>query len=141
MAITTTKCRLGGRPRRQSQIRPDSRGRQTVDPAFIGNIGGDAIGCIAHGRNYTRNHHRFMMYVGYPDFPAMTSLKPKARLFVIADLSSDGRVELSGDHVHYLANVLRLKIGDEVILFNGRDGEWSAIIKELTKNWGGRRRR
>ena len=29
---------------------------------------------------------------------------------------------------HYLSHVLRLTAGDRVLVFNGRDGEWSAIL-------------
>lgn len=34
---------------------------------------------------------------------------------------------------HYLANVLRLKPGDAVALFNGRDGEWLAYLTGIGK--------
>ncbi len=33
-------------------------------------------------------------------------------------------VELDKDQANYLVNVLRLKDGDSVVLFNGRDGAW-----------------
>ncbi len=35
--------------------------------------------------------------------------------------------------MHYLAHVLRLAVGAELRLFNGRDGEWSALIEALAK--------
>ena len=35
-------------------------------------------------------------------------------------------VALDRDQANYLLNVLRLKRGDAVLLFNGRDGEWQA---------------
>jgi 16S rRNA (uracil1498-N3)-methyltransferase len=57
----------------------------------------------------------------------------KTRLFVDADLAIRGVVTLDGDRAHFLRNVLRLKTGDRVALFNGRDGEWSAGIAELGK--------
>jgi 16S rRNA (uracil1498-N3)-methyltransferase len=34
------------------------------------------------------------------------------------------RVALDGDRTHYIKNVMRRGLGDEVGLFNGRDGEW-----------------
>jgi 16S rRNA (uracil1498-N3)-methyltransferase len=50
------------------------------------------------------------------------------RLFVTADLAESAAVEASPAQFNYLANVLRLKEGDEVLLFNGRDGEWRAKL-------------
>src|ERR1700761_4387309 len=45
-------------------------------------------------------------------------------LFVTASLGEGQRVALDGDRTHYIKNVMRRAIGDEVGLFNGRDGEW-----------------
>lgn len=50
------------------------------------------------------------------------------RLFVTGDLVAGSVVTLDGPQAHYLANVLRMKAGDAVLLFNGRDGEWRAEI-------------
>jgi 16S rRNA (uracil1498-N3)-methyltransferase len=36
---------------------------------------------------------------------------------------------------HYLLHVLRLKTGDRVALFNGRDGEWLAHIDGFGRGW------
>jgi 16S rRNA (uracil1498-N3)-methyltransferase len=55
------------------------------------------------------------------------------RLFVDAPLGEGGTVALERDQSNYLGNVLRLKSGDEILVFNGRDGEWQASI-------GGRKR-
>src|SRR5690606_31759374 len=33
----------------------------------------------------------------------------------------------------YLTGVMRLKVGDELLLFNGRDGEWRASVAEVMK--------
>ena len=46
------------------------------------------------------------------------------RLFVVDDLGPGLRVALDGDRTHYIKNVMRRSLGDEVGLFNGRDGEW-----------------
>src|SRR5262245_46076131 len=46
------------------------------------------------------------------------------RLFVAADLGPGLSVVLEAPQAHYLKNVLRLKAGDTVLAFNGRDGEW-----------------
>jgi 16S rRNA (uracil1498-N3)-methyltransferase len=50
------------------------------------------------------------------------------RLFVRASLAAGMRVELDRAQEHYLVNVLRLGDGDEILVFNGRDGEWRARI-------------
>ncbi len=50
------------------------------------------------------------------------------RLFVDAALASGATVALERDQSNYLGNVLRLKSGDSVLVFNGRDGEWQASI-------------
>lgn len=49
--------------------------------------------------------------------------KPQ-RLFVTSDLAPGASVELDPAQAHYLINVLRCKTGDDILLFNGRDGEW-----------------
>ncbi|MBJ3784867.1 16S rRNA (uracil(1498)-N(3))-methyltransferase [Devosia sediminis] len=46
------------------------------------------------------------------------------RLFVEADLGAGGILTLGKDQSLYLAAVLRKGVGDEVVLFNGRDGAW-----------------
>jgi 16S rRNA (uracil1498-N3)-methyltransferase len=50
------------------------------------------------------------------------------RLFVDAPLEAGGAVALERAQAHYLTHVLRLKPGDRVLVFNGRDGEWSATL-------------
>ena len=50
------------------------------------------------------------------------------RLFVAADLAAGMAVPLDRAQANYLLNVLRMGAGDEVLLFNGRDGEWRAEI-------------
>jgi 16S rRNA (uracil1498-N3)-methyltransferase len=50
------------------------------------------------------------------------------RLFVNAPLKAGDTVALERDQSNYLGNVLRLKAGDTILVFNGRDGEWQAQI-------------
>jgi 16S rRNA (uracil1498-N3)-methyltransferase len=50
------------------------------------------------------------------------------RLFVDAALASGETVALERNQSNYLGNVLRLAAGDTVLAFNGRDGEWRAVI-------------
>ena len=57
------------------------------------------------------------------------------RLFVESGLSAGQTVELTEAQAHYLTTVLRLRPGAEVLVFNGRDGEWLAALGEVTKAW------
>ena len=50
------------------------------------------------------------------------------RLYVDAPLVAGVAVPLDRDQGNYLGNVLRLTMGDRVLVFNGRDGEWQAVI-------------
>jgi 16S rRNA (uracil1498-N3)-methyltransferase len=63
-------------------------------------------------------------------------MKPSQRLHVTSNLSEGARVALDAGQAHYLANVLRLPLGGEVLVFNGRDGEWSAKLRAATKKGG-----
>ena len=55
------------------------------------------------------------------------------RLFVKSPLRAGADIALEGPHAHYLANVLRLKLGDQVLVFNGLDGEWCARLAKVAK--------
>jgi 16S rRNA (uracil1498-N3)-methyltransferase len=50
------------------------------------------------------------------------------RLYVEAALEAGATVALERAQAHYLGAVLRLRAGDRVLVFNGRDGEWASII-------------
>ena len=50
------------------------------------------------------------------------------RLFVDAPLAEGAEVPLDRNQANYLLNVLRAKRGEQVLLFNGRDGEWEASL-------------
>lgn len=51
------------------------------------------------------------------------------RLFVAQPLAADGAVPLDAPQTHYLRDVLRLKPGDPVLVFNGREGEWRGTVE------------
>ncbi|RBM05287.1 16S rRNA (uracil(1498)-N(3))-methyltransferase [Novacetimonas cocois] len=51
-------------------------------------------------------------------------------------LQPDMVVRLEPDRAHYLGNVLRLSAGARVVVFNARDGEWSAGIETLRRDRG-----
>jgi 16S rRNA (uracil1498-N3)-methyltransferase len=55
------------------------------------------------------------------------------RLFVDAPLADGGDISLSRDQANYLLNVLRLERGDDVLVFNGRHGEWQASLSSVAK--------
>ena len=55
------------------------------------------------------------------------------RLFLPQPLSPDATVLPSLDQSRYLTQVMRLKPGDAVHVFNGVDGEWRCIIAEILK--------
>src|SRR5688572_30283342 len=50
------------------------------------------------------------------------------RLHVEVPLAAGQRIALDRGQANYLGNVLRLKAGDSVLLFNGCDGEWRATL-------------
>src|SRR5438876_3526963 len=62
--------------------------------------------------------------------PATPAWPPKSlpRLFVRQKLSDGATVPLDSSEVNYLGNVLRLGEGAELLLFDGRSGEWLARI-------------
>ncbi|MEE8517326.1 MAG: 16S rRNA (uracil(1498)-N(3))-methyltransferase [Alphaproteobacteria bacterium] len=57
----------------------------------------------------------------------------KSRVFVGGDLDGGAVLALDAGPAHHLTHVLRLKAGDGVAVFNGRDGEWHARIDGIRK--------
>lgn len=55
------------------------------------------------------------------------------RLFVEATLAQGAAVSLAAPQANYLINVLRLKPGAQILVFNGRDGEWRAELGAARK--------
>ena len=56
--------------------------------------------------------------------------KTLPRLFVDAPLAAGGRLELEREPTNYLVSVLRMKAGEALVVFNGRDGAWMARIAD-----------
>src|SRR3954466_14460349 len=52
-----------------------------------------------------------------------------ARLFVDAAMAEGTILALDRVQQNYLGNVLRLRGGDRLLVFNGRDGEFSAVVR------------
>jgi len=50
------------------------------------------------------------------------------RIYLDDALTAGAQVTLGRDQANHLVNVLRRQVGDAVLLFNGRDGEWLARL-------------
>lgn len=59
--------------------------------------------------------------------------RPPPRLHTDEPLAAGAVLTLDATLAHYLGRVLRLTVGDAVLLFNGRDGEWAADIIEIDR--------
>jgi 16S rRNA (uracil1498-N3)-methyltransferase len=57
-----------------------------------------------------------------------------SRIFVEQRFKVGDTIELSDAPAHYLRNVLRLREGDAVILFNGTGGEYAGQVMTLERN-------
>ncbi len=57
----------------------------------------------------------------------------KARLYVETGLDTGREILLDGNQGHYLVNVMRIRAGEFILLFNGRDGEWLAETVKVGK--------
>lgn len=55
------------------------------------------------------------------------------RLFIPHDLSAGAELALDQGQSRYLAAVMRQAVGDELLLFNGRQGEWRAKVSAVGK--------
>ncbi|RYY43783.1 MAG: 16S rRNA (uracil(1498)-N(3))-methyltransferase, partial [Sphingomonadales bacterium] len=66
--------------------------------------------------------------------PATPAWPPQStpRLFVDAELAP-GPLRIDGPQAHYLVQVMRIKPGDPVKLFDDRTGEWLAVAASVGK--------
>ena len=62
--------------------------------------------------------------------------KPPPRLWTQETLAHGVAFSLTKEQAHYLGTVLRLKEGDTVLFFNGKDGEWSAPLEAISRKGG-----
>ena len=60
-------------------------------------------------------------------------MSSKIRLYFSEDLKANLLSNLSAEQSHYIKNVMRLKLGDTISLFNSTNGEWSAKIVNYNK--------
>jgi len=62
----------------------------------------------------------------------MTS-KNYSRLYIPTSINSGSPIHTSPEQAHYLHKVMRLKIADQVLIFNGIDGEWLMEIQTISR--------
>ena len=67
--------------------------------------------------------------------PAIPAWPPAStpRLFVDLPLGPDAAPMIDGPAAHYLLNVMRMKAGDPVLLFDNISGEWLAVVTDSAK--------
>ncbi|HOB14810.1 MAG TPA: 16S rRNA (uracil(1498)-N(3))-methyltransferase [Novosphingobium sp.] len=67
--------------------------------------------------------------------PATPAWPPKSapRLFVSVPLDIGASVALDGPQAHYLGRVMRLSVGDVVLLCDDRTGEWASNVTQVGK--------
>lgn len=61
-------------------------------------------------------------------------MSPSPRIYQPIELSPDTLVTLDKKASHHVAQVLRAKIGESIILFNGKGGEYQGKIVSIKKN-------
>jgi len=67
--------------------------------------------------------------------PATPAWPPKSapRLFVPGPLAEDATIVVEGPQAHYLAKVMRVGVGDAVVLCDNQTGEWAASVAATGK--------
>ena len=55
------------------------------------------------------------------------------RLYLEKSLTAGASLPLEGSLHHYLSTVLRLQQGAEMLVFNAQDGEWTAVLRNVSK--------
>jgi len=57
----------------------------------------------------------------------------RTRLYISEPIRAESTLQLTRPQSHYLINVMRMVIGDELLVFNGVDGEWKITITDANK--------
>lgn len=67
--------------------------------------------------------------------PATPAWPPASlpRLYVDAPMDANAEVALEKAQAHYVGTVMRRGVGDALLLFNGREGEWQGELVEVAK--------
>lgn len=63
----------------------------------------------------------------------MAIMRDKPRLYLNQSLKIGHEIELSYDQFHYVCNVMRKKINDDILVFDGQNGEFNAKITQIAK--------
>ena len=63
----------------------------------------------------------------------MSLKNSKIRLYFNASIAKDDDIVFNKDQTHYLSNVMRLRTGDTLEIFNGINGAWKAKITDISK--------
>ena len=58
-------------------------------------------------------------------------MKAPPRLFIDERLAKDQEIKLDREASHYVANVMRRRVGDPLRLFDGKSGEWLARLTQI----------
>ena len=58
----------------------------------------------------------------------------QTRLYLNGEYDSGSELEIDAEKTHYLSRVLRLRVGDSIIIFNGTGAQFSASITVLQKS-------
>ncbi len=56
------------------------------------------------------------------------------RLFIDSPLATLKQITLDSKQSNYIFNVMRRSEGDEILLINGKDGEWSSVVEDIGKH-------
>ena len=59
--------------------------------------------------------------------------KPKTRIFVSKSISSNLIIYVKEKQHHFLKNVMRIKINDEINVFDGISGEWNSKVISISR--------
>ena len=60
-------------------------------------------------------------------------MEKKIRIFFNETLEENKKITLDKEQSHYVSNVMRLEIGRELLLFNGREGEFLGKVVSCSK--------
>ncbi len=59
--------------------------------------------------------------------------KPKTRIFINKLISSNLIIYIKDKQHHFLKNVMRIKVNDEIIIFDGISGEWNSKVIAVSR--------
>jgi len=58
----------------------------------------------------------------------------QTRLYLEGEYDSGSELEIDAERTHYLSRVLRLRVGDTIVVFNGKGAQFSASITGLQRS-------